>query len=594
MAFNNFANRILWKYHFQPLDTGLAIDQDIIDNDELDVFDHKLQVKKESIAPCNFVPDDHALRHTLRDIKQELSNYMTENPTHFKRCNVIKAISNIKESNPNIIFKPADKNLGLVAMDILQYDKMVMEHLSNTNNYRLEASDTFAINALHSRLVTRFKNFKSDTIWYKSEQRMINNNYSFTWPKFHVLPKIHKSGPLKGRPIAGQVNWITTPVSKILDRRLQKCSHLHHSTNFNCILKNSQELVHDLETINQSDLINNTDIHILTADIESLYPNIDLEKLYKIIDKIDPTLTPLTRFVCDNSYITYNGKIYKQLNGIPMGTNAAVTLANLYVGFQIDKYITERRQVKYFKRYIDDLFWLYVGSKDEYIEFQRRVAIILGIPLTFDDYNTTIGIFLDLSISRCPYTNKFNTCIYQKPLNKYNYITPLSNHAPHMFSGFIKGELTRYARLSTDPFAYNHTKALFFQRLIARGYQRRYLNRIFKKHTWFNRFNDNSPSGLQILPFVLPFTLRNHVNKIQSIIKSKQDDISLWFPLGKVLYAHAKRPSLYNRLCPSAITKKHMDIISRSRNPPSRKRLRETTVRLKRKATRQSSSIDFE
>ena len=159
------------------------------------------------------------------------------------------------------------------------------------------------------------------------------------------------------------------------------------------------------------------------------------------------------------------------------------------------------------------------------------------------------------------------------------------------FSGFIKGELTRYARLSTDPFAYAHTKSLFYHRLVERGYQRRYLNRIFKKHTWFSRFRDNSPSGAQILPFVLPFTLRNHVKNIQAIIKQHEDDISNWFTFGKVLYAHAKRPSLINRLCPSSISGAHMAIL-RSRITKGQKRPAESTVRLKKKVLKQGSSSD--
>ena len=141
----------------------------------------------------------------------------------------------------------------------------------------------------------------------------------------------------------------------------------------------------------------------------------------------------------------------------------------------------------------------------------------------------------------------------------------MSTHAPHMFSGFIKGELTRYARLSSNPFAYNHTKKLFYQRLVQRGYKRRYLNRIFNRHSWQSRFQDNeSPAGA-ILPFVLPYTLRDNVKNIQSILRQHYDDIDNWFPIAQVIFAHSKRPNVHNHLCSSALSTQHKEIM-RSRN----------------------------
>ena len=36
-------------------------------------------------------------------------------------------------------------------------------------------------------------------------------------------------------------------------------------------------------------------------------------------------------YLIDNSYVTYQGKIYRQVIGIPMGTNAAPQIANAYL-----------------------------------------------------------------------------------------------------------------------------------------------------------------------------------------------------------------------------------------------------------------------
>ena len=36
-------------------------------------------------------------------------------------------------------------------------------------------------------------------------------------------------------------------------------------------------------------------------------------------------------YLIDNSYVTYQGKIYGQVIGLPMGTNAALQIANAYL-----------------------------------------------------------------------------------------------------------------------------------------------------------------------------------------------------------------------------------------------------------------------
>jgi hypothetical protein len=433
---------------------------------------------------------------------------------------------------------------------------MVLAHLNVESNYRLVCDTGPSTRLLLQQLVSDFITFREETTWYSWEKQCISYQYDFQWPKFHCLPKLHKSGQVKGRPIAGQVNWITTPVSRILDHRLQKVMH-----QFPAILPNSYTLVQDLMQFNSTNHISNPNIWIITGDIESLYPNMNLDTLYSIIDRIDLTCTDLTRYICKNSYILYNDLIYHQIHGIPMGTNAAVSLANIYVGFLIDRYILNNPLVLWYKRYIDDLFILWKGDLSQWNSMQNSIQRLLGIPIHWDDPSKTHGIFLDLKITRSNYDGCFITSIYQKPLNKYHYISPLSSHAPHMFSGFIKGELTRYARLSSNPFAYNHTKSLFYQRLVQRGYQRKTLNRLFKKHQWTMRFRDNEPSGAKILPFVLPYTLRNNVGHIQQYLKEHEDDFTTWFPFAKVIFAHSKRPSIYDRLCSSGLSANHMDIL---------------------------------
>jgi hypothetical protein len=550
-AMFSFKSKTLWKYHFERTNLG-QFDNESDSNE----FVHKLKPPNTTPRMCYFVSPNNMIHQPLDLMQKRLLNYMNLNPTSRKTCSTIKQISILKDKFKEIIFRPADKNLGLCALHISQYDELVMDHLNNTNNYRLCSSNDLTKAQVYRSLLKNYHEFIGTVLWREHETPLINHRFSFTFPKFHILPKLHKTGTLKGRPIAGQVNWITTPISRIVDHRLQE-----QLLEFDNILKNSQQLVNEIEFGNNQNEFQDHDCYLITADIESLYPNMDISKLIKMIDKLDITCTSLVDYVCKNSYVEYNSKIYHQLNGIPMGTNAAVTLANIYVGTLIDKFIASRPQVIHYRRFIDDLFIIWKGDLRTWDGAQRGITNILGIPVNFDNPSKDHAIFLDLSIDWNPFTKMLDTSIYQKPLNQYSYITPTSCHTPHMFNGFIKGELQRYAKLSSTVFAYSRTKNLFYQRLLKRGYRRHYLNKIFKKHHWHSRLIEKDPGGPSILPFIIPYTLRKNSSSISKIVKESSEELSANFTYAKVLVAYKRRRNIGDLLCPSAISHDHKSLL---------------------------------
>ena len=51
------------------------------------------------------------------------------------------------------------------------------------------------------------------------------------------------------------------------------------------------------------------------------------------------TLSECLNYLIDNDYVTYQGQIDKQVIGIPMGTNAAPQIANVYLHVYEYEYI---------------------------------------------------------------------------------------------------------------------------------------------------------------------------------------------------------------------------------------------------------------
>jgi hypothetical protein len=432
-----------------------------------------------------------------------------------------------------------------------------LQHLNNRNNYSLDAPTALQ----HQRIIDTTRNAYRDLMnvyFFNPRQKKYIKSWpvdQFKVPKFHILPKLHKEGPLKGRPIAGAINWFTTPISTILDIELKPVLlDMPH------ILKNSNQLIQEIEILNSQEMPQQ--YYIITGDINSLYPSIDQARLTNLFGHLGGNryihLTHLVRFLLEHAYVSYDGKIFRQRNGIPMGTNAATSLANIYCG-DLDEYLSSRRSTFHYRRFIDDFFILWTGTLEEWTVVSNFSQFIIpGITIAWEVASRYRQVFLDIDIQRDPFSTKLTCSPYQKPLNKYLYISPKSSHDRHTFAGFIKGELTRYARLSTSPHNYQITKELFYKRLLKRGYPRYFLYPIFNKHRWITRDYQDPLIQSKILPFILPFTYRNNQQDLKNIIYHYGNllatDMNPWT---KPLFVYSKSKSLGSYLVRSSITRAH-------------------------------------
>ena len=99
---------------------------------------------------------------------------------------------------------------------------------------------------------------------------------------------------------------------------------------------------------------------------------------------------------------------------------------------------------------------------------------------------------------------------YQKPLNRYVYIPFNSYHPSHAKQSFIKAELIRYVRLSSELSHFLEIRKKFFNRLQNRGYPCRFLSEIFSEvhydshRKYLSRSKDKTRDVDQIKTFTNP------------------------------------------------------------------------------------------
>ena len=121
--------------------------------------------------------------------------------------------------------------------------------------------------------------------------------------------------------------------------------------------------------------------HLVTMNVKALYTNIpnneDLQALKEVMDKKQHKSVATTIIVTLMSLIltlnnfVFNDKNYLQIKGCAMGTICAPPFANIFMGKFEETFIYPYIQnlCILYLRYIDDLFLIWTGTKEQFKDF---------------------------------------------------------------------------------------------------------------------------------------------------------------------------------------------------------------------------------
>ena len=408
---------------------------------------------------------------------------------------ILNKLKGLKD-NLNIIIKPADKNLGICILskeDYVNRCKKILSDLSTYEglnvNFKTIAQNSYSElrKILHANGLLFQYNSKTSFTYLARSLLQLEYSCHLQPANFYILPKVHKA-TLGARPIVSAINTITYHTSRFLHNLLYP-----YVKKLPTICFSSQSL---LPILNKSFSSLNSDSVILCADVTSLYPSIKHDFGISAVEQVlvdfgasthtVTLISQLLKWVLTNNYLTYNNELYRQIDGTAMGTPVAVCYANIVL------YYMERNLVDDFliyHRYIDDIFAV-CNNKEQaelFVErFNKLNNNILLESVTIDRR----GIFLDLEIFLLD-NNNIHYTLYQKPMNKYQYIPLLSAHPRHMINNFIRNELKRYRNYCKEDEDYRNMVKLFYSRLLARGYTKSFLTPLFSNLPWSNNFMIN-------------------------------------------------------------------------------------------------------
>ena len=226
----------------------------------------------------------------------------------------------------------ADKGVAMVVMDKQDYINKANQ-LLNQNTYKVISKDP--TNTIKNKLINILKGIKTKT-------GLGSNTYKSMYPtgcvppKFYGLPKIHKPDtPL--RPIVSSCGSVTYGVAKELAKILKPLvgKSPHH-------INSTQDFVEQAKHFKLE-----AGECLSSYDVSALFTSVPIDPALNIIKDLlvkDNTLKERTvmevediilllEFCLKNTYFSFQGQFYEQVEGAAMGSPVSPIVANLYMEY---------------------------------------------------------------------------------------------------------------------------------------------------------------------------------------------------------------------------------------------------------------------
>ena len=231
-----------------------------------------------------------------------------------------------------LIIIDADKGMGCTLCDLDWYREQVFKHLKSSA-FTDKEIDTQSILDSREQVLEYLTLFKTEKGTRKDLakrfQKLDHETIIDMVPDFYAMPKLHKN-PVSTRPICPSTGWITSTISRVIDRQLQPIVN-----EFPWNLRDTPTFIRNTENIRVPE-----GSFLLSFDIESMYTKIgNNEAIARIKLAIGKTmfsaqkdaLVHMIKWVLSNNYVRFQGNTFQQTQGVAMGTPMAPTYASLFM-----------------------------------------------------------------------------------------------------------------------------------------------------------------------------------------------------------------------------------------------------------------------
>ncbi|BHF68719.1 hypothetical protein SprV_0301175800 [Sparganum proliferum] len=317
--------------------------------------------------------------------------------------------------------------------------------------------------------------------------------------RFYGLPKVHKQGvPL--RPIVSLRGTPTFGLSKWLYQRLCFLTKDSEWT-----VKSAEEFLTRIKHLEVE-----ADEVMVSFDVISLFTSIPPALAINTIDgflreKYDETDQQLKRAhiielleLCLKTFFTFNGQVYEQKKGTPMGSPPSGLIAEAVLQ-RLEQQVFSSYPPKFWARYVDDTF--VVIKRSEVKAFKALLnSIFPDIQFTMEEEVNNQLPFLDVQITRLT-DGKIRTTVYRKATNTRRILHFRSNHPVGHKRSCVRTLFQRVQTHCSDDSGrkeeMNYLQALFK----ANGYPKSFIRNCLKK-PHFERSSGEKPKFWLSIPYV--------------------------------------------------------------------------------------------
>ena len=371
-------------------------------------------------------------------------------------------------SRDDLVIRPADKNLGLVAMTPSIYGQLCRSFLQDMETVSLLEDEV--VKQINASLLSILDEADGRQLLDKEVLTYLRQDLKWTaLPEFYILPKLHKN-PVAARPIVAAhigplsyaTRWLASvliPISQRLDSYLQSSRHL-------------TSLLDSVQVPAEASLI--------SMDVSQMYPSLKLntmmqsfwwavDKLYSERPKWTQTASQLMALLFNMNYFKWEDQIFKQPGGVKMGVHCGPAIAAIYLAQLEADLVTELEPLLY-KRYIDDIFAI--------TSTPQKAQSLVGYLQEHSDLSFTSSVsqtsvdFLDLTIFKGAHMvlGKLDFKTFRKALNLYQYLPVFSSHHPLMVRSWLYAEILRIRNTCSLDGDYEYSLNFFFKAALSRGY----------------------------------------------------------------------------------------------------------------------------
>lgn len=410
---------------------------------------------------------------TKQWMREELSPLIVQK--NLKNAKQWKTIEELKKID--VVFSHPDKGKGVVIIDKKDYYEAMRAHIRE-GPYELERfRGAFPVENLQEKVKDGLKKLVLEgAISKELKDRLVVSNPRM--PRMSGFPKIHKAGN-QIRPV---VTTLFSPTSKIGDYLVKKFRAYKKFES--CSVRNSVELVK-----RTSDLEINDECEMVSYDVRALFPSVpEAEAVVWLKEwcrgqessgRGVAAVCGLIDIVVSQKYFQFEGKFYKQLDGVEIGGKISAWVAEITMSRLEMRLLQQPNPPLQIFRYVDDYFCILKKDTAE-IFLNRLNDMHPKIQFTYEKEIEKKLPFLDLMISR--EGGKLSFEVYRKPTDSMLCI-PSDSYTPYTYKLAAFGSMFhRLYNIPMNEAAFKKEEEYIFESARMNGYDREAIKKVQMKH----------------------------------------------------------------------------------------------------------------